>query len=619
MDRIIEVKVGGNFLNKDNKNAGVRGEANVTKLRIAFDESWDGFAKKVTFWDAHGANPVERTLTTDCIENIVKDKRVYLVSIPAEPMAEAGKLTFVIDGYIDGKRQRSLSDRLEVKDAPIADNAGEPADPNPTQAEQLQGQIDSIVDEIHDAAEATKAIENMSVSSETVSPDGEAFVNKNKSDGSFNLHFGIPKGEKGDKGDKGDIGNKGDKGDKGDKGEKGNKGDTGDSGVYFGSEEPTDPEKNVWIDPDAVKEIEELTEILNKLQFSDGNVVVDLSDYASKSYVDAGATSLVESGQEEVINATNVEKYFTAIADSWGAVEEDVESYLMGGCDDNLSFEATAIKDFAIHSTLNVLNTDAQSFTFSITVNGKEVFTTGEFEATDDAHSFPDIDLKVDDIIVFSVTVTGGECFFELSLTGCTDDIKRTAQDFALSTLENIKDIATAQENLGLAYVNATVTSGWYISATIPGITEMKAGVVARVILDDDCLGAGSVLSVNDFEACEIVRAVTMNGEPSYDDDGNADDRFIAIPTSTTNLSLAGNTPYEFVFDGSNWMLQGYPQNCGDDINGVVPVRRGGTGGDTPEEALANLGAAPAYQYSTTDLTAGTSTLKTGKLYFVYE
>jgi len=145
VDRIIEVKVNGNYLTKDNKNAGVRGEGNVTNLRITFDEGWDGFAKKVTFWDALGENPVERTLTADLLENITESTRVYIVPIPAEPMAEAGMLTFVIDGYIDGKRQRSIEDKLDVKDAPIADNAGEPTDPTPTQAEQLQTQIDTLL------------------------------------------------------------------------------------------------------------------------------------------------------------------------------------------------------------------------------------------------------------------------------------------------------------------------------------------------------------------------------------------------------------------------------------------------------------------------------------------
>lgn len=33
----------------------------------------------------------------------------------------------------------------------------------------------------------------------------------------------------------------------------------------------------------------------------------------------------------------------------------------------------------------------------------------------------------------------------------------------------------------------------------------------------------------------------------------------------------------------------------------------------------SQIGAAPAYTYGTADLTAGTSQLETGKLYFVYE
>ena len=155
MDRIIEVKVGGNYIRKDSKNAGVRGEANVANLRITFDEGWDAYTfKKVTFWDARGGNPVERILTTDLIENITKSKRIYLVPIPAEPMAEAGMLTFVIEGSVDGKVQRSLSDQLEVKDAPITNEAQEPVPPTPKQVEQLQKQIGEILDTIEDAYRA---------------------------------------------------------------------------------------------------------------------------------------------------------------------------------------------------------------------------------------------------------------------------------------------------------------------------------------------------------------------------------------------------------------------------------------------------------------------------------
>ena len=159
MDRIIEVKVSGNYIRKDNKNAGVKGEAEVTSLRITFDEGWDGYAKTVTFWDALGGNPVKRTLTADLIEDLAENQRVYLVPIPKEPMLEAGELTFVIDGYIEGKRQRSISDTLEVKDAPMEDNAGEPTDPTPTQAEQLQGQIDKFMGELHETAVHAKNVE----------------------------------------------------------------------------------------------------------------------------------------------------------------------------------------------------------------------------------------------------------------------------------------------------------------------------------------------------------------------------------------------------------------------------------------------------------------------------
>ena len=83
----------------------------------------------------------------------------------------------------------------------------------------------------------------------------------------FNFVFGIPKGAKGDTGEKGATGEKGDQGPQGDpgiqgpqgiqgpkgadgpKGDTGEKGADGDSGVYVGSSTPTDPQKNVWIDP----------------------------------------------------------------------------------------------------------------------------------------------------------------------------------------------------------------------------------------------------------------------------------------------------------------------------------------------------------------------------------
>lgn len=166
MDRLIEIKVNGHHLSKDNRVGGVQGEANVTALRIEFDAGWDGYAKTVTFYNALGENPVKRILTADLLENIVLSTRVYRCYIPGEALAEAGWFEFVIDGYVDGKRQRSVSDILEVKAAPMAENADEPVDPTPTQAEQLQVQIDTMLSDMqeqaiiaHNAATAAKVSE----------------------------------------------------------------------------------------------------------------------------------------------------------------------------------------------------------------------------------------------------------------------------------------------------------------------------------------------------------------------------------------------------------------------------------------------------------------------------
>lgn len=157
MDRTIEVKVNGSYITKDNRNAGVQHEANSTSLRIEFDPSWDSYAKKITWWNAKGEDPVEITMGTNLLEDAGKDTRVYLCPIPGEPLAECGECTFVIDGYVDGKRQRSAADRLWVKEAPFKENAGQPSDPTPSQAEQLQKEIDGIKGTISQAVASRDA------------------------------------------------------------------------------------------------------------------------------------------------------------------------------------------------------------------------------------------------------------------------------------------------------------------------------------------------------------------------------------------------------------------------------------------------------------------------------
>mgnify|MGYP001406908488 FL=1 len=77
----------------------------------------------------------------------------------------------------------------------------------------------------------------------------------------------------------------------------------------------------------------------------------------------------------------------------------------------------------------------------------------------------------------------------------------------------------------------------------------------------------------------------------------------------TITANLASGTAGSF--DGSANVTVG--------VTGTLPIANGGTGATTAAAARTALGCAPAYTYSTTDLTAGSSKLTTGTLYIVYE
>ena len=165
MDGIINVKAYGSHISKDSQTAGVRGEAGVSYLRITFDESWDGFAKRVVFWDAQGKNTVARTL----VAHEPEDVRLFIVDIPGEALAVAGKMTFVIDGLVLEKLKRRVKDTLVVKDSPTDD---EPVERSPDEfvaiqqdIEDLRGDIQGAYDSCKDAEEAKEQAREYSLQS----------------------------------------------------------------------------------------------------------------------------------------------------------------------------------------------------------------------------------------------------------------------------------------------------------------------------------------------------------------------------------------------------------------------------------------------------------------------
>lgn len=152
--RTFHMTVTGDSVELDSAVAGVRGSGNVDKLVVRFDPSWDGYAKTACWWDAHGDQAGDpETLTFDKLSNYPADTMTYILVVPPEALRYAGRCTLVIDGWSDGRRGRTLTQTLDVVDAPKPAPARElPANRDTT----LQAQIDGILGTVGKQTQAAK-------------------------------------------------------------------------------------------------------------------------------------------------------------------------------------------------------------------------------------------------------------------------------------------------------------------------------------------------------------------------------------------------------------------------------------------------------------------------------
>lgn len=140
----------------------------------------------------------------------------------------------------------------------------------------------------------------------------------------------------------------------------------------------------------------------------------------------------------------------------------------------------------------------------------------------------------------------------------------------------------------------------YHVSTNQPHVFRIGTNNNVFVIRDDDTKVAFSSNN-NPFST------VTHDGVAKWLGNANTATKLATARTITANLasSTAGS------FDGSANITVG--------VTGTLPIANGGTGATTAAAARTALGCAPAYTYSTTDLTAGSSALTTGTLYIVYE
>lgn len=155
--RTIPCQVTDEYVRGDRVVVGAAGSHNDVALRLAFGPMWEGTARSIVWKDALGGNPTVTILGTDLLET--GETEVYIVPIPAEPKAYAGDMTMTIKGaVVDGDTETSatLTARafFTVMESDWDEDAAESGDITPTQAEQLQAQLEAIKDNIAASTQA---------------------------------------------------------------------------------------------------------------------------------------------------------------------------------------------------------------------------------------------------------------------------------------------------------------------------------------------------------------------------------------------------------------------------------------------------------------------------------
>lgn len=266
---IVKLQISNEYIQGSGVSVGAVGSHDDVLLEMDFRHSavWAGTTRRAIFANALGENRTVILLTTNLLEE--GQVEIYLVPVPQQAKDVAGECFLTVEGFVtDGTGKeivRCVTEeaRFRVLPSKLYTNDSDPV--TPSQAEQLQAEIDSIKTTIVNAgisernakaseeaaayseqaaqsskefaqafaarADASKdeaqrqaaaaanyaaaaersraAITDMSVSAEAL-PTGLASVQKSQDpDGTYHLHFGLPKGETGSVGLRGPAGPQG--------------------------------------------------------------------------------------------------------------------------------------------------------------------------------------------------------------------------------------------------------------------------------------------------------------------------------------------------------------------------------------------------------------------------
>ena len=162
MTRTIPLKIQNEYIAGDKVLIGAAGSHNDVVLRMEFSPMWDGLAKTVQFCDALGESTVEVLLAAQMLESGTTN--VYLVPVPNGAKKYAGDMALAIKGAEasgdkEARATTAVYGTFTVGESKWSGSAETEQDVPPTQAAQMQTQIEAIIGTIADARSAAKEAE----------------------------------------------------------------------------------------------------------------------------------------------------------------------------------------------------------------------------------------------------------------------------------------------------------------------------------------------------------------------------------------------------------------------------------------------------------------------------
>lgn len=148
MKKVLKCFVADEYVVGTDVSIGAAGSHNDVLLELTFSPLWDGTTKQIVWKDALGENPTVCLLTE---EMRIEGTNTYQVPIPAEAKREEGLCSMYVRGTIvnDGVEEScTMTVRAHFRVMPSGkdENAEESQDVTPSQAVQLQQQVDKALE-----------------------------------------------------------------------------------------------------------------------------------------------------------------------------------------------------------------------------------------------------------------------------------------------------------------------------------------------------------------------------------------------------------------------------------------------------------------------------------------